>query len=176
MNINASERTIVAVAAALGRAALFDDKITADDKARIAAWSEALDPFGIDQATMLNAVTAYYRDPRDRSITVGELTRIARDIRQVEATSESLAALEERNLRNDIKNGLEPPSALTELQAAPPKVRGSESETFQYFRRSQRGGEPAQAFVGTGNTNRPKVTETESMRKAAQIVAEFRLA
>jgi len=113
MKIDASESTILAVSAALGRAALFDDRMTADDKHRIAVWAEALDPFGIDQATMLNAVTAFYREPRDRSITVGDLTRTSRDIRQAEVLAESPAELKERNLRNDIKNGLERPHALT---------------------------------------------------------------
>ncbi|NMM84288.1 hypothetical protein B2J88_07930 [Rhodococcus sp. SRB_17] len=182
MNINASESTVLAVAGALGRAALFDDRITAGDQARIAAWSEALEPYGIDQATMLNAVTAFYREPRDRSITVGDLTRTARDLRQSDAVSESLAALEDRNLRNDIRNGLAAPSILGELEAAPVKRRPVEGEIAQmlFFRRSEQESRPARKFVGTEEAaqrrNVARCSEESSQEKAARIVSEWRSA
>lgn len=182
MIINASDATIIAVTCALGRAALFDDRITAGDEARIAAWSEALDQYGIDQATMLNAVTAFYREPRDRSISVGDLARTARDIRQHEAISETLAELEERNLRNDIKNGLAPASALEELRESRTKRRPVEGEIAQmgFFRRSEQAAREAQRFVGTEESalrrNAPRRTEESSQEKAARIVAEWRSA
>ncbi|AUM18270.1 MULTISPECIES: hypothetical protein [Rhodococcus] len=109
MSINASPATVLAVGAALGRAALFDDRITADDKLRIAAWAEALDSYRFDEAHLLGAVTAYYREPRDRSISVGDLVKLAREARRDSAEREDRLALEARQVRNDVRHGITAP-------------------------------------------------------------------
>ncbi|MFH5209247.1 hypothetical protein ACHIPZ_13735 [Antrihabitans sp. NCIMB 15449] len=81
--LQATESTIRATAMAIGRAALFDDKITAGDRGRLAAWAEALEPIGLDQADMLSAVTAYYQaNANGRTIQVSDLIRCGRELRR----------------------------------------------------------------------------------------------
>ncbi|WP_353107780.1 hypothetical protein [Gordonia sp. (in: high G+C Gram-positive bacteria)] len=87
-SINASEHSITAATAALGRAALFDDRITAGDVARIAAWAEAIEPFGIEAPDALAAVTAHYQATNANTIRVGDLIAAARKIRGERAERE----------------------------------------------------------------------------------------
>lgn len=107
--INASPATVRAVGAALGRAALFDDRITADDAARIAAWAEAVDQYQLGEPELLRAVTTYYSSPQDRSITAGHLVKLARDARRDDAEREDRLALESRQARNDVRHGITAP-------------------------------------------------------------------
>lgn len=95
--INASEDTVRATAAAIGRAALFDDKITAGDAPRIAAWAEALEPHKLAGPDLLAAVTDYYGDNKDgRTVQVSDIIRRAREIRRQRAESEKAADPYER--------------------------------------------------------------------------------
>ncbi|QRY62714.1 hypothetical protein JVX90_00100 [Gordonia sp. PDNC005] len=87
-SINASEHSITAATAALGRAALFDDRITAGDTARIAAWAEAIEPFGIETPDALAAVTTHYQATNADTIRVGNLIAAARKIRGERAERE----------------------------------------------------------------------------------------
>lgn len=83
MNVNASPDTIRAASAALGRASLFDDRITDSDAGRISAWAEALEDFKFDQADLLAAVTKHYQAQDAPTIRVGDLIASAREIRRV---------------------------------------------------------------------------------------------
>lgn len=95
--INASEPTVRAVTAALARAALFDDKVTAGDAPRIAAWSEALEPHGLETHFLLDAVTRHYSDPKlDRTIRVADLIHHGRELRGQAAEAEKAADPYER--------------------------------------------------------------------------------
>ncbi len=88
MQVNASEATIRAAAAAIGRAALFDDRITDGDPARIAAWAEALQPFGLDVADLLDGVTRHYQAENAPTIKVGDLIASSRELRRQRAERE----------------------------------------------------------------------------------------
>lgn len=89
LSINASETTVRQTAAAIGRAALFDDKITDGDAARLAAWAEALEPYKLAGADLLAAVTAYYQGNHNgRTIQVADLIRHGREIRRERAERE----------------------------------------------------------------------------------------
>lgn len=81
-SINARPETVRAVGNAIGRAALFDDRITEGDSARIAAWAEAVERHHLDAEDLLDAVTSYYSTPRERAILVGDLIHHARNARQ----------------------------------------------------------------------------------------------
>jgi hypothetical protein len=88
MNINASAESVRAAGAAIGRASLFDDRITDGDAGRIAAWAEALDPFGFDQADVLAGVTKHYQAQNAPTIKVGDLIASARELRRQRAEKE----------------------------------------------------------------------------------------
>lgn len=109
MTIQATPDTIRATTNAIGRAALYDDRITPGDKHRIAAWAEALQPYEFGQTLILEAVTTYYREPRDRAITPGDIITIARENRRRTAETETRQALEARQTRNDHRHGLADP-------------------------------------------------------------------
>ena len=88
MNIDAHPETIRMAAAALSRAALFDDRVTDGDAARIAAWAEAMEPHQLPQADVLAAVTAHYQAAGADTMRVGDLIQGARSIRRDRAERE----------------------------------------------------------------------------------------
>lgn len=77
----------------LARANLFDPRIRSDDAMITAAWAEAIAKHNLDRARLMDAVTAYYEEPRDRSIGVGDVIRIARDARQRDALADNAQSL-----------------------------------------------------------------------------------
>lgn len=77
----------------LARANLFDPRIRADDAGITAVWAEAMAKHSLDRRRLLEAVTAYYEEPRDRSIGVGDVIRIARDARQRDALVDNAQSL-----------------------------------------------------------------------------------
>ena len=77
----------------LGRASAFDPRVRQDDPVITAAWAEAIARHGLDRAYLMNAVTDYYSEPRDRVIQVGDVIRIARDARQRDALTDNTSAL-----------------------------------------------------------------------------------
>lgn len=96
-DIAASPATIRAVAAALGRARLYDDKLGNADEGRIAAWAEVVDQYDIDQSDLLAGVTAYYStNPGGRVMQVADLVRHARAIRCERDERTSLPEIEPR--------------------------------------------------------------------------------
>ncbi|MDO5535459.1 MAG: hypothetical protein Q4F65_12530 [Propionibacteriaceae bacterium] len=77
----------------LGRASAFDPRVRQDDPVITAAWAEAIARHNLDRAYLLNAVTDYYSEPRERSIGVGDVIRMARDARQRDAMVDNTSAL-----------------------------------------------------------------------------------
>lgn len=78
---------IRAAAAAISRAQIFDDRVTADEH-RIRAWAEAIQPFAIDQADACHAVTAHYQASGADTIKVGDVIALARKLRGERAERE----------------------------------------------------------------------------------------
>lgn len=87
------QQSAEAAALVLARAGLFDNRIRKDDPGITAAWAEAIARHNLDRSLLLNAVTDYYSEPRDRSIQVGDVIRIARDARQRDAMADNTATL-----------------------------------------------------------------------------------
>ena len=82
-----------AAAMVLARANLYDQRIRKDDSGITAAWAEAIARHNLDRAYLLQAVTTYYEEPRDRSIQVGDVIRIGRDARQRDALVDNAQSL-----------------------------------------------------------------------------------
>ena len=77
----------------LARANLFDQRIRANDPAITAVWAQAIAKHNLDRGRLLDAVTSYYEEPRDRSIQAGDVIRIARDARQRDALVDNAQSL-----------------------------------------------------------------------------------
>ncbi len=93
--MNPTRAAIAAATATLSRAAIFDDRITADEH-RILAWAQAIAPFSFDQPDLLAAVTAHYQQAEPRTMMPGDAIAGARKIRGERAEREKgcdLAAL-----------------------------------------------------------------------------------
>lgn len=111
-DVKASPATIRAVATALGRARLFDDKLGGSDEGRIAAWAEAVEPHALSQADMLQAVTDFYSsNDGGRTMQVSDLIRHARNLRRDRAQAESDA---ERQAREDMLDRRDELLAITQ--------------------------------------------------------------
>lgn len=92
------EWAIEAAGAALARAEIFDDRMTADS-ARILAWAEALATYGITKPDAMAAVTAHYQRPAADTPKPGDIIAEARKIRGERAEREKgdVAALPPAN-------------------------------------------------------------------------------
>jgi hypothetical protein len=90
MNPDATPETIRNTAKAMELAQLLDDRAAHADKARILAWAVEIEPYNLALEDLLNAVRAYYRDPRDRAIGIGDLITGARAIRNDRADREPI--------------------------------------------------------------------------------------
>lgn len=73
----------------LARANLMDSRVRQGDPAQTAVWAEVIGRHNLDIAYLLNAVTAYYEEPRERTVQVGDVIRMARDLRQRDAMVEN---------------------------------------------------------------------------------------
>lgn len=87
-----TETDIRCATAALGRAEIFDDRVTADE-VRIASWAEAFAPFGFEQPDILGAVTAHYQQPGAQTPKPGDIIEGARKIRRERAEREKATGL-----------------------------------------------------------------------------------
>lgn len=96
MNVDASPETIRNTAKALELAQLLDDRVAHVDQARIAAWAVQIEPYRLSVDDLLAGVRAYYADPRDRAIGVGDLIGAARSIRKDRAERETREELNAR--------------------------------------------------------------------------------
>ncbi|KAA0916443.1 hypothetical protein [Dietzia sp. ANT_WB102] len=77
----------------LARANLMDARVRQGDPAQTAVWAEVIGRHNLDISYLLNAVTAYYEEPRDRTVQVGDVIRMARDLRQRDAMVDNTHAL-----------------------------------------------------------------------------------
>ena len=66
-----------------------DSRVRQGDPAQTAVWAEVIGRHNLDIAYLLNAVTAYYEEPRERTVQVGDVIRMARDLRQRDAMVEN---------------------------------------------------------------------------------------
>ncbi|WLP90238.1 hypothetical protein [Gordonia sp. NB41Y] len=89
---NPPDWAIKAAGAALSRAEIFDDRVTAD-RARILAWAEALATYGIEQGDAIAAVTAHYQRAGADTPKPGDVIAEARKIRAERAEREKAEAM-----------------------------------------------------------------------------------
>lgn len=107
----------------LARANLFDPRIRADDPGITAAWAEAIGRHNLDRRRLLEAVTAYYEEPRDRSIGVGDVIRIARDARQRDAMVDNTTELAPPELVEPLPAGSGASTHMGVINAAGEPIR-----------------------------------------------------
>lgn len=107
----------------LARANLFDPRIRADDVGITAAWAEAIAKHNLDRGRLLEAVTDYYSEPRDRSIGVGDVIRIARDARQRDALIDNAQSLAPPELVEALPSGSGASTHMGVLNAAGEPIR-----------------------------------------------------
>lgn len=111
-----TETDIRCATAALGRAEIFDDRVTADE-VRIASWAEAFAPFGFDQPDILGAVTAHYQQSGANTPKPGDIIELARKIRRERAEREKATDLAEL-----------PPPAAPDRQLGGLPIGGADGE------------------------------------------------
>lgn len=80
---------LAAAGAALARAEIFDDRVTAD-RERIIAWAEAITPHGIHADDAIKAVTAHYQQAGANTPKPGDIIAAARKIRGDRAEREKI--------------------------------------------------------------------------------------
>ncbi|MGW2095806.1 hypothetical protein [Promicromonospora sukumoe] len=107
--IDATDETIRATAAAIGRAAIFDDFFGHEDDARTAAWSEAIQKYELQTPDLLEAVTTFYAGTPQGRLTIGELIRLGRQSRQDHAMRRE----HDERERRGITSGLTPKALVS---------------------------------------------------------------
>ena len=112
-----------AAAMVLARANLYDQRIRKDDSGITAAWAEAIARHNLDRAYLLQAVTTYYEEPRDRSIQVGDVIRIGRDARQRDALVDNASSLAAPELVEALPAGSGASTHMGVLNAAGEPIR-----------------------------------------------------
>lgn len=101
--INASTDTVRAVTKVFQLAAILDDRAAQPDKARIAAWSEQVERHKLTEPDLLDGLQAYYDNPSDHSIQIGDLIHHARRIRRDRNEREAETLRSQRAALTDIK-------------------------------------------------------------------------
>ena len=99
--LNATTEGIAGVGEALKLAALLDDRVGQPDKAKAAAWAEqvARHP-GLTRDDLLDGVQAFYDQPHDRAMAVGDLISHARRLKRDRLAREDVAVQQARIDRN----------------------------------------------------------------------------
>lgn len=93
MTTQPTEQTIRAVAAAISRAEIHDDRMTSDP-ARLRVWAEACQPHGItDTALACRAVDEHYTRPDADTLRVGTFVGTYRRLRAIDAETDKGAAV-----------------------------------------------------------------------------------
>lgn len=103
MNVSASPETIRAVAEAMQLAAVLDDRAPRPTEPRVAAWAEQAERYRLQRSDMLDAIQAFYDEPRDRAIGIGDLVHHGRRIKRDRLDREEDAAHQARQQSLDIK-------------------------------------------------------------------------
>ncbi|MGC5249630.1 hypothetical protein ACPXB3_22230 [Gordonia sp. DT219] len=110
------EWAIKAVAAALSRAEIYDDRVTSD-RARIIAWAESFTRYGIEQADAIAGVVAHYDQPGAQTPKPGDIIELARKVRRERA---------EREKADEVASL--PPAAPPDPQLAGLPIAGADGE------------------------------------------------
>ncbi|MGO3325339.1 hypothetical protein [Gordonia sp. (in: high G+C Gram-positive bacteria)] len=93
MNVNARPETVRAVAAAISRAEIHDDRMTADPN-RITAWAETAEPHGIDDTALAcRAVDAHYTRADADTLRCGAFIGAYRKLRALDGEEAKGAAV-----------------------------------------------------------------------------------
>lgn len=109
----------------LARANLMDPRVRHGDAGITAVWAQALERHNLDISYLLNAVTDYYSEPRDRTIQVGDVIRIARDARQRDALVDNTQSLASPELVEALPAGSGTSTHMGVLNAAGEPIRGA---------------------------------------------------
>lgn len=108
MKVNATEEELRDIAEVLKFAAILDDNAPHSDSARIAAWGEQIHRYQLIRTDLLDGLQAFYDNPRDRPIAIGDLIHHARIIkrgrleRAAEAQEAARAALGDSKAADDV--------------------------------------------------------------------------
>ena len=103
MKLNATEGDLRTAAEALKLAAILDDRAPAADKARIAAWAEQLQRNRLQRSDVLDGLQAFYDNPSERAIQIGDLIHHARIVKRRRLDHEADEAEERRREVADAK-------------------------------------------------------------------------
>lgn len=114
-----------AAALVLARANLFDPRTRKDDPGITAAWAETIARHNLDRGQLMQAVTTYYEEPRERSIQVGDVIRIARDARQRDALIDNAASLASPELVEALPAGSGASTHMGVINAAGDPIRAA---------------------------------------------------
>lgn len=98
-----SPETISMIGECLKLAALLDDKIGQPDKGRILAWSKQIEKFKFIRNDLLDGMQAFYEQPRERAMGVGDLIHHARLIRRERMEEETDELERRRQMKSDEK-------------------------------------------------------------------------
>lgn len=103
MNLNASAETIRNVAEMFKLASFLDDRLAAADQGRIAAWSEQVQRHNLTRDDILDGLQAFYDQPHQHAIGVGDLIHHARIAKRARLDREDDAARERLEAKSDLK-------------------------------------------------------------------------
>jgi hypothetical protein len=103
VNIDATEADLFAITEVLKLAAILDDRAPRADKARIAAWAEKVHQHRLQRGELLDGLQAFYDEPRDRAIGIGDLLSHARRIKRDRLDREAEPEREHRQETFDAK-------------------------------------------------------------------------
>lgn len=101
-----TDDTIIAVAHVLGKAALFDPRLSKPDDGKALAWAQAIQPHHFDTADMLAAVVKHYRENAERTLMVADVIAQAKAIRRDRAQREDAEQRDARANALDRRHGL----------------------------------------------------------------------
>ena len=94
-------------AAVLAKASTFDPRVRVGDAAITASFADALERHNLSRDLLLRAVVLFYEEPRQYPISVGDVIRGARDLRQ----KESLQQTARDEIASGVKGQLPPGKA-----------------------------------------------------------------
>ena len=100
-----------------------DSRVRQGDPAQTAVWAEVIGRHNLDIAYLLNAVTAYYEEPRERTVQVGDVIRMARDLRQRDAMVDNAQSLAPPELVEPLPAGSGASTHMGVLNAAGEPIR-----------------------------------------------------
>lgn len=103
MNLNATPETVRALTQVFKFAGILDDKFGQPDKARIAAWSEQVQRHGLTECDLFDGLQAFYDQPQERAIGIGDLVHHARAAKRARTEREDDTTREDRRSAADRK-------------------------------------------------------------------------